>query len=36
MEIKPVTFKEASNFINLHHRHHNATVGCKFCVRCCK
>lgn len=32
MEIKPVTFKEASNFINLHHRHHNATVGCKFCV----
>lgn len=32
MEIKPVTFKEASNFINLYHRHHNATVGCKFCI----
>lgn len=32
MEIKPVTFKEASNFINLNHRHHKATVGCKFCV----
>ena len=32
MEIKPVTFREASNFINLNHRHHNATVGCKFCV----
>ena len=32
MEIKPVAFKEASNFINLYHRHHNATVGCKFCI----
>lgn len=32
MEIKPVTFKKASNFINQYHRHHNATVGCKFCI----
>ena len=32
MVIRPITFKQASIFINLHHRHHNATVGCKFCV----
>ena len=32
MEIKPITFKQASEFINKYHRHHNATVGCKFCV----
>ena len=32
MEIKPITFKQSSEFINKYHRHHNATVGCKFCV----
>lgn len=32
MEIVPVTFKQASEFINIFHRHHNATVGCKFCI----
>lgn len=32
MEIRPITFKEASEFINTHHRHHKATVGCKFCI----
>jgi len=32
MVIRPITFKQASIFINLHHRHHNATVGCKFCI----
>lgn len=32
MEIRPITFREASDFINKHHRHHKATVGCKFCV----
>lgn len=32
MEIRPITFKEASEFINKNHRHHKATVGCKFCV----
>ena len=32
MEIRPVTFKVASEFINKNHRHHKATVGCKFCV----
>lgn len=32
MEIRPITFKEASAFINQHHRHHKATVGHKFSV----
>ena len=32
MKIRPITFRQASDFINLHHRHHKATVGCKFCL----
>ena len=32
MYIKPITFHEASEYINKYHRHHNATVGCKFCI----
>lgn len=32
MQIRPITFKQASEFINEHHRHHNATIGCKFCI----
>lgn len=32
MRIAPITFREASDFINQHHRHHKATVGCKFCI----
>ncbi len=32
LEIRPITFRQASDFINQHHRHHKATVGCKFCV----
>lgn len=32
MEIKPITFREASNFINENHRHHKATVGHKFSI----
>ena len=32
MEIRPITFRQASEFINQNHRHHSATVGCKFCV----
>lgn len=34
MKIVPITFKAACEFIKLHHRHHNPTVGCKFCVGC--
>ena len=32
MNIQPITFKQACEFINKHHRHHRATVGCKFCI----
>ena len=32
MKIAPITFKEASAYINKYHRHHRATVGCKFCI----
>lgn len=32
MDIRPITFKQASEFINQYHRHHRATVGCKFCI----
>lgn len=32
MEIRPITFREASAFINKYHRHHKATVGCKFSI----
>ncbi len=32
MEIRPITFKIACDFINKYHRHHKATVGCKFCI----
>lgn len=32
MEIRPITFREASKFIDQYHRHHSATIGCKFCL----
>lgn len=32
MNIVPITFKQASAFITEHHRHHPATVGCKYCI----
>ena len=32
MHIAPITFREASDYINRYHRHHNATIGCKFCI----
>lgn len=32
MEIRPISFKDASEFISCHHRHLKATVGCKFCI----
>lgn len=32
MEIRPITFKEASSFVALHHRHHKPTVGHKFSI----
>lgn len=32
MEIRPISFASACDFINQNHRHHKATVGCKFCL----
>lgn len=32
LEVRPITFKEACAFINLYHRHHKPTVGCKLCI----
>ena len=32
MEIIPITYKQASDFVNVHHRHHSASQGCKFCI----
>ena len=32
MKIKPITFRTACDSIEKHHRHHRATVGCKFCI----
>lgn len=34
MEIRPITLRTASEYINQHHRHHRATVGCKFAIGC--
>ena len=36
MEIRPITFREACDFINKEHRHHRPTVGCKFAIGCYK
>ena len=32
LKVAPITFRDASDFINAHHRHHAASQGCKFCV----
>ena len=32
MKIAPITYKKASDYVNQYHRHHKATVGCKFCI----
>ncbi len=32
MNIRPITFRQASDFINKCHRHHKATVGHKFSI----
>lgn len=34
MDIVPITFKAASQFVNEHHRHHKSSAGCKFCIGC--
>ena len=30
--IRPITLKAANEYVNLNHRHHDGTVGCKFAV----
>lgn len=32
MNIRPITFKQACEFVSRNHRHHKPTVGCKFCI----
>ena len=32
LQIVPVSFAEANEFVRRHHRHHRPPVGCKFCV----
>lgn len=30
MVIKPITFRQASEYVNCFHRHHKSPTGCKF------
>ena len=30
MKIRPITFRQACDFVSEYHRHHKPTVGCKF------
>lgn len=32
IEIRPISFRTASEFIAKNHRHHGPTTGCKFCI----
>lgn len=32
LDVRPITFRQACDFITEHHRHHGPTVGCKFSV----
>lgn len=32
LELQPISFEEACEFVRLHHRHHIPPVGSKFCV----
>ena len=32
LKIIPCTYRQAADYVNCYHRHHNAPVGCKFCV----
>jgi len=34
LEIRPISFKEASEYIERFHRHNGKTVGCKFTIGC--
>lgn len=32
LELVPITLREANAFIEMHHRHHGKSVGCRFCI----
>ncbi len=32
LHLVPVSFRDACAFVVMHHRHHDAPVGCKYCV----
>lgn len=32
LEIRPISFRPATEFVQQYHRHHGATSGCKWCV----
>ena len=32
LQIRPITYRQACDFISQHHRHHGPPQGCKFCV----
>lgn len=34
LEIRPITLRAASAYINAYHRHLRATIGCKFAIGC--
>ena len=32
LEVRPISFRPAIEFVRQHHRHHGATSGCKWCI----
>ena len=34
LEIRPITFRQAANYVNENHRHHKAPTGGKFSIAC--
>lgn len=32
MEIRPITYRKAKEYVNRNHRHNVASQGCKFCI----
>ena len=32
LQIRPITYRQACDYISLHHRHHGPPQGCKFCI----
>lgn len=34
LQIKPITFRAANEFVKMNHRHHGTVTGCKFAIAC--